>query len=173
MRSRPAANPGTFARQPVTERAKPDLCAHGRMRQPRQMHPSPSACTSRHELIFRSVGSEGGEAEVLNNLGLVYETQGDLATAEKMHREALAIFQVLDDKSQEAGAILNVANERMGQGDLPGAIRLYEESLQLLGKRSPRRLQHRVCSPIARWPCGRKAGIRTIPRGLAEDGRPG
>jgi tetratricopeptide (TPR) repeat protein/TolB-like protein len=83
--------------------------------------------------LFRSVGSEGGEAEVLNNLGLVYETQGDLATAEKMHREALAIFRVLDDKSQEAGATLNVANERMGQGDLPGAIRLYEESLQLSG----------------------------------------
>src|SRR5580658_7296280 len=83
--------------------------------------------------LFRSVGSEGGEAEVLNNLGLVYETQGDLATAEKMHREALAIFRVLDDKSQEAGATLNVANERMGQGDLPGAIRLYEESLQVGG----------------------------------------
>ncbi|MGB6632712.1 MAG: winged helix-turn-helix domain-containing protein [Terriglobales bacterium] len=80
--------------------------------------------------LFRSVGSEGGEAEVLNNLGLVYETQGDLATAEKMHREALAIFRLLDDKSQEAAAIGNVADERMEQGDLRGAIQLYEEQLQ-------------------------------------------
>jgi eukaryotic-like serine/threonine-protein kinase len=81
--------------------------------------------------LFRSVGSEGGEAEVLNNLGLVYETQGDLATAEKMHREALAIFRLLDDKSQEAAAIGNIADERMEQGDLRGAIQLYEEQLQL------------------------------------------
>jgi DNA-binding winged helix-turn-helix (wHTH) protein/Flp pilus assembly protein TadD/TolB-like protein len=81
--------------------------------------------------LFRSVGSEGGEAEVLNNLGLVYETQGDLATAEKMHRDALAIFRLLDDKSQEGAAIGNIADERMEQGDLRGAIQLYEEQLQL------------------------------------------
>jgi tetratricopeptide (TPR) repeat protein len=68
---------------------------------------------------------------VLNNLGLVYETQGDLATAEKMHRDALAIFRLLDDKSQEGAAIGNIADERMEQGDLRGAIQLYEEQLQL------------------------------------------
>jgi eukaryotic-like serine/threonine-protein kinase len=79
---------------------------------------------------FRSVGSEGGEAEVLNNLGLVYEAQGDLATAEKMHREALAIFRLLDDKWQQVAAIGNVADERMEQGDLRGAMHLYEEQLQ-------------------------------------------
>jgi DNA-binding winged helix-turn-helix (wHTH) protein/tetratricopeptide (TPR) repeat protein/TolB-like protein len=82
-------------------------------------------------VLFRSVGSEGGEAEVLNNLGLVYEAQGDLATAEKMHREALAIFRLLDDKWQQVAAIGNVADERMEQGDLRGAMHLYEEQLQL------------------------------------------
>ncbi len=83
------------------------------------------------QTIFRSIGSERGEAAVLNNLGLVYETQGDLATAEKMHREALAIFGRLDDKSRQAAAISNLANERQEQGDLRGATKLYEEALQL------------------------------------------
>lgn len=83
------------------------------------------------QTLFRSVGSAGGEAEVLNNLGLVYETQGGLATAEKMHRQALAIFRLLDEKAQEIAAIGNVADERMEQGDLQGAIHLYEEQLQL------------------------------------------
>jgi DNA-binding winged helix-turn-helix (wHTH) protein/tetratricopeptide (TPR) repeat protein len=81
--------------------------------------------------LFRRVGSEGGEAEVLNNLGLIYEAQGDLATAEKMHRQALAIFRRLDDKAQQIAAIGNVADERMEQGDLRGALQLYEEQLQL------------------------------------------
>jgi DNA-binding winged helix-turn-helix (wHTH) protein/tetratricopeptide (TPR) repeat protein len=81
--------------------------------------------------LFRRVGSEAGEAEVLNNLGLVYETQGDLATAEKMHRDALAIFRLLDDNIRQVAAIGNVADERMEQGDLRGATRLYEEQLQL------------------------------------------
>ena len=81
--------------------------------------------------VFRSHGSENGEAAVLNNLGLVYETQGDLSTAEKMHREALAIFQRLDDKTRQAAAFSNLANERQEQGDLRGATKLYEDALQL------------------------------------------
>lgn len=83
------------------------------------------------QTIFRIVGSERGVASVLNNLGLIYETQGDLATAEKMHREALASFRRLDDKKRETAALGNVADERMDQGDLRGAIQLYEEALQL------------------------------------------
>jgi tetratricopeptide (TPR) repeat protein len=81
--------------------------------------------------IFRKNGSEAGTAAVLNNLGLVYEAQGDLATAEKMHRQALASFLLLDDKAREGAATLNIANERMEQGDLRGALQLYEESLHL------------------------------------------
>ncbi len=81
--------------------------------------------------IFRRNGSEEGVAAVLNNLGLVYEAQGDLATAEKMHRGALAIFRLLDDKTRQIAAIGNIADERMEQGDLRGATLLYEEQLQL------------------------------------------
>ena len=81
--------------------------------------------------LYRRVGSEGGEAEVLNNLGLVYEAQGDLATAEKMQRDALAIFRLLDDKIRQVAAIGNIADERMEQGDLRGALQLYQEQLQL------------------------------------------
>jgi DNA-binding winged helix-turn-helix (wHTH) protein/tetratricopeptide (TPR) repeat protein/TolB-like protein len=85
------------------------------------------------QTLFRGNGSEGGVASVLNNLGLVYEAQGDIATAEKMHRQALASFRLLDDKVRQGAANLNIANERMDQGDLRGAIQLYEESLQLWG----------------------------------------
>ncbi|MGA9352913.1 MAG: tetratricopeptide repeat protein, partial [Terriglobales bacterium] len=81
--------------------------------------------------IFRRNGSEAGVAAVLNNLGLVYEAQGDLATAEKMHRGTLAIFRLLDDKTRQIAAIGNIADERMEQGDLRGATLLYEEQLQL------------------------------------------
>ena len=83
------------------------------------------------QTIFRRVGSESGVADVLTNLGLVYAAQGDLATAEKMHREALARFQFLGVKRSRASVIGNIAAERMGQGDLPGALQLYEEALQL------------------------------------------
>jgi len=50
------------------------------------------------ETIFRRNGSEAGLADVLDNLGLVYEAQGDPATGEKMVREAVAILRRTDDK---------------------------------------------------------------------------
>ena len=84
------------------------------------------------QAIFRKVGSESGVAEVLNNLGRVYEEQGDPAAAEKMQRQALArISQLLDNKRLQATMTANIANERWEQGDLPGAMQLYEESAHL------------------------------------------
>jgi eukaryotic-like serine/threonine-protein kinase len=83
------------------------------------------------QTLYHKVGSEGGVASVVNNLGLVYEAQGDLATAEKMHRQALASFRLLENKRNQADATGNVADERMEQGDLRGALQLYQEQVQL------------------------------------------
>jgi len=82
------------------------------------------------ETIFRRNGSEAGLADVLDNLGLVYEAQGDPATGEKMVREAVAILRRTDDKRNMTTAIGNLAGDRLDQGDLRGAIQLYEESRQ-------------------------------------------
>jgi eukaryotic-like serine/threonine-protein kinase len=83
------------------------------------------------QAMFSRNGSQRGVADVLNNLGNLYETQGDPATAEKMQREALPIYRLLDDKRDQASTIGNIAKERAEQGDLRGAIQLDEESLQL------------------------------------------
>jgi tetratricopeptide (TPR) repeat protein len=66
-----------------------------------------------------------------NNLADVYEAEGDLATAEKMYRQALASYRLLDDETRAATVTGNVAEERMEQGDLRGAIQLYEEQMRL------------------------------------------
>jgi eukaryotic-like serine/threonine-protein kinase len=83
------------------------------------------------QTLYRRIGSEGGVAVVVNNLGLVYEAQGDLATAERMHRQALASFRLLENKRSQADATGNVADERMEQGDLRGALQLYQDQAQL------------------------------------------
>jgi tetratricopeptide (TPR) repeat protein len=81
--------------------------------------------------IARGIGSEIDMAVVQNNLGNTYLRLGDPATAEKMQRQALASFRLLDNKNNEAAVAGNVANERKAQGDLPGALQLYEEELQV------------------------------------------
>jgi tetratricopeptide (TPR) repeat protein len=83
------------------------------------------------EVIERKVGSEVGVATVLNNLGIVYGAQGDLAAAEKMYRQSLESFRLLGSKVNELKVTGNVADQRREQGDLPGAIQLYQAALQL------------------------------------------
>jgi eukaryotic-like serine/threonine-protein kinase len=82
------------------------------------------------QTIFRRNESDSGLAQVLDNLALVYEGEGDPATAEKMERESVAIWQRLDDKRNLSIATGNLAGDKVDQGDLPGAIQLYEESLR-------------------------------------------
>jgi eukaryotic-like serine/threonine-protein kinase len=82
------------------------------------------------QTIFRRNGSEAGMAVVLDNLGLIYEAQGDPATAEKMVREAVAIYRLLDDKRNMTTAIGNLADDQLDQGHLRGALQLYEEARQ-------------------------------------------
>jgi tetratricopeptide (TPR) repeat protein len=89
--------------------------------------------------IFRGNGSESGVAIVFNNLGLIYEAQGDPVAAEKMHRQALAGFQLLENKNAQAKALGNIADERMEQGDLRQALQLYEE-LEKLDREDPGRV---------------------------------
>jgi tetratricopeptide (TPR) repeat protein len=81
--------------------------------------------------IAREIGSEIDMAVVQNNLGNTYLRLGDPATAEKMQRQALAGFRLLDNKNNQAAVAGNIANERKAQGDLPGATQLYEEELQI------------------------------------------
>jgi len=82
------------------------------------------------QTIFRRNGSDIGMAVVLDNLALAYQGQGDPATAEKMERESVALWRRVDDKRNLSLALGNLAGQRWDQGDLPGAIHLYEECLQ-------------------------------------------
>ena len=83
------------------------------------------------QTMFHENGFDRGGADVLNNLGNLYQSQGDSVTAEKMQRQALAIYRLLDDKRDQASTIGNIANERVGQGDLRSAVQLDEEGLQI------------------------------------------
>jgi DNA-binding winged helix-turn-helix (wHTH) protein/tetratricopeptide (TPR) repeat protein/TolB-like protein len=84
------------------------------------------------QTIFRKNGSETGLAQALDNLAIsgLYEGPGGPAAAEKMERESVAIWRRVDDKRNLSLALGNLAGMRWDQGDLPGAIQLFEESRQ-------------------------------------------
>ncbi len=127
--------------------------------------------------IFRRNGSEGGVAAVLNNLGLIYEAQGDLATAEKMHRRALANLSTASmTRHDGCGHREHCRRTNGARGSAwrdSSSMRSHAVGNRSTRKCGARRLQHRARSPIAGGPCKRQARIRTIPRDLAENRRSG
>jgi eukaryotic-like serine/threonine-protein kinase len=82
--------------------------------------------------IFRELGNEGSVADGLMDLGNLYSSQGDPVTAERMQRQALAAYRLIGNKINEARDLGNIADSRLDQGDLPGAIRFYEESMNVV-----------------------------------------
>jgi tetratricopeptide (TPR) repeat protein len=72
-------------------------------------------------------------AEVLNDMGFVFDENGDLDNAEKFYRESLAMYRrVLGDKHPYVATELeNVALTVQSKGDLASAEALLRESLEI------------------------------------------
>jgi tetratricopeptide (TPR) repeat protein len=124
--------------------------------------------------IYRSIGFEHGVAGALNNLATVYLDEGEPALSEKMFREALASFRLLDEKNNQAVILGNIAGDREILGDLPGARQLIEEKLQIsreTGDTGTAPYVDQYHQRSSGGPGERKAGIRAIPRHLAENRR--
>ncbi len=121
--------------------------------------------------IFLGNGSEVGLALVFDNLAILAD---DATTAEKLEREAVAIWRRLDDTRNLTLTLSNLGAQRTSQGDLRGALQLYEESLKVgrdnedYGYAVLTSLNiadiHQSQGDLA----GGEAGIRASPRALAE-----
>ena len=65
------------------------------------------------------------------NLGIVYQTRGDLDKAEEMHRKALALNEELGRKEGMANAYGNLGNVYETRGDLHKTEEMYRKALAL------------------------------------------
>jgi len=78
-----------------------------------------------------SFDDRGDEAVSLNNLGNIARTRGDLAEAERLYRECLAIAKEIGARQGEASSLQNLGEIAYMRGDLAEAERLYRESLAI------------------------------------------
>jgi tetratricopeptide (TPR) repeat protein len=70
-------------------------------------------------------------ADTLNNLGLVAESQGNYLEAIEYHEQALALQRDLGDQQGEANSLNSLGIVAMSQGNYAEAIDYYEQSLAL------------------------------------------
>ena len=84
-----------------------------------------------HLELYEWLGSKEGVAAAYGNLGILYQTLGDLAPAEAMSKEALKLHEALDRKEGMAAAYGNLGRVYQTRGDLAQAATMYKKSIAL------------------------------------------
>ncbi len=92
------------------------------------------------EIVFRRIdtlalahaGEIGQQAQALNNLGNVLLKQGELAEASGCLREAISLWQQIEDEVNLANSLGTLAELLVTQGDRVEAISHYEEAITIL-----------------------------------------
>lgn len=82
--------------------------------------------------LFRRNGNQEGEANVLNNIGLVYDYIGELTQALNYYELALPIRRVIGDRNGEATTLNNIAAAYNSLGNPRKALDYYFEALPIL-----------------------------------------
>jgi Flp pilus assembly protein TadD len=67
---------------------------------------------------MREIGDRQGEANSLNNLGIIADTRGDLAEAERLHRESLPIRERLATDKAEANSLTTSESSQKDEATL-------------------------------------------------------
>jgi DNA-binding SARP family transcriptional activator/predicted ATPase len=75
--------------------------------------------------------ARSGEAEVLNDLGRLYQRRGDYGAARQQHMAALAMYQADGDLRGEASVLSSLGSICWYAGDLNEAQRYWEKALSL------------------------------------------
>jgi tetratricopeptide (TPR) repeat protein len=87
----------------------------------------------------QQLGDRSGEGTTLNDLGIVYQSQGKLEEAIALYQQSLAIKQQLGDRAGEGTTLNNLGSIYQSQGKWEEAVLLYKESLKIF-----RQLDNRV-----------------------------
>jgi tetratricopeptide (TPR) repeat protein len=83
-----------------------------------------------HLALYECLGRTDGMAAAFNNLGVVYQTLGDLAPAEAMYQEALKLEEELDCKEGMAAVCENLGQVYQARGEHAQAEAMYKESAE-------------------------------------------
>jgi CHAT domain-containing protein len=81
--------------------------------------------------ITREIGDRAGEANTLNNIGIVYESLGNYPEAIAQYEASLAIKREIGDRAGEANTLNNIGIVYESLGKYPEAIAQYEASLAI------------------------------------------
>jgi CHAT domain-containing protein/tetratricopeptide (TPR) repeat protein len=81
--------------------------------------------------LYRRSGDRDGEADTVNNIGMIYYSLGETQTALEKFNEALPIIRVLGDRRGEATALNNIGIVYHSLGQTQKALEKFNEDLPI------------------------------------------
>jgi CHAT domain-containing protein/tetratricopeptide (TPR) repeat protein len=81
--------------------------------------------------LYRRATDRNGEAQTLNNTGMVYRSLGEMQKALEKFNEALPIFREVGARSGEAQTLNNIGAVHRSLGEMQKALEKYNEALPL------------------------------------------
>ena len=89
-------------------------------------------------------GDRAGQADALNELGLLQRATGDYQAAAASHRQALELYRGLGDRLGQASALDNLGRVQRETGEYPAATASHQQALAIF-----RDLGHRLGQALA------------------------
>jgi len=77
------------------------------------------------------LGEHEKTGAILNNMAVNFANEGNLDRAEQLYREAKTHFDLAGDKDGALAAMVNIADILYARGNLPGAAKLYQQTLDV------------------------------------------
>src|SRR5215510_810621 len=81
--------------------------------------------------LYRRAGHRNGEATAFHNIGVVYNSLGEMQKALEKHNEALPIFRAIGDRVGEAIALDNIGMVYDSLGDMRKSLETRTEALPI------------------------------------------
>src|SRR5262245_4372782 len=81
--------------------------------------------------LYRRASDRNGEAQTLNNIGMVHRSLGEMQKALEKYNEALPLRRAVGDRSGEAQTLNNIGAVHRSQGEMQKALEKYNEALPL------------------------------------------
>jgi DNA-binding winged helix-turn-helix (wHTH) protein/tetratricopeptide (TPR) repeat protein len=82
--------------------------------------------------LLNGLGEHAKTGAVLNNMAIGYANEGKLDRALELYQDAKTHFEKSGDKPNASTALTNIADIMYLQGNLPGAEKVYKQSLDLI-----------------------------------------
>lgn len=133
----------------MSETSPEQLKAEGMQQFRRGAHDQALATFEAAAAAFAAQNDELGQAEMLNNVGVIHRVRRNYAAAHAALGKAMALFAQRGDTQRQAAALGNIGDVFAAEGDRETAVRCYSDAAELFAGAGDRQKQGQMLRALS------------------------